>query len=354
LREGDIIMVETNRCLLVAASICTAAAVLLTGSTAAVAAIPPPEGGVQLPPAATPSTVLVEDLPADEPDSASPDEQSADSPPSSPRIVQIEKSWIETWALGGRRPLSQAGPPRSDNRDCEEPNGPAEHESRCDENRPDGSTPRIMIFGGERRDEQMRSSRDPRERPRSKQADEHWPEIRMILKSYNDLIEFYETQGQQEQAEQALRERIDVCSKLAELRMLAEFDGPGAAMQEYYRYIDRPDRALELDLHNMDREIEHLEREKADVEAQIARLSGQYDILERRIDELRERLDQRAAELAAIQEQMHPQDSDDADSDDDEPADLENDPAPPKRQMKETALTALPVISLRLLTLFLL
>jgi len=342
-RKGDNIMIETTRRLLAVASICAATAVLLTASTAEATAIPPPEGGIQLPPTETTSPVLVGDFSGDNVPTSS-----GQPTPAPPRIVQVEKSWIETWAVGGRRPLSQAGPPRPDNQAWGNKEDPSERESTCDADQPEGSPPRIIIFGDEHRDEAKQTPR--KHRQKREQGGEQWPEIRMILKSYNDLIEFYETQGHEEQAEQVLRERIDVCSKLAELRMLAEFDGPGAAMQEYYRYIDRPDRAIELDLHNMEREIDHLERERADLEAQISRLSGQYDILERRIDELRDRHEQRTDELSDLQAQPEARDEDDEDA-----AEMDGETAPPRKQrIREAAMTALQDISLRLLSALLL
>ncbi|HVP13702.1 MAG TPA: hypothetical protein VMV94_21180 [Phycisphaerae bacterium] len=145
-------------------------------------------------------------------------------------------------------------------------------------------------------------------------------EINLLLKSFDDLVEFYEEQGRWADKEQALRQRIEICRKLAELRMLAEADGPGAAMQEFYRSIHRPDRALELDLHNLGRELDRLAQKGAELDAEMARLAARRDLLERKMSELNERRDQRLSELSDMQkrlrmEQADPDDADDEDED---------------------------------------
>jgi hypothetical protein len=338
--------------------------------------IPPPEEGIELPAQQTLPAADVDDPPEADADAVSTDEadeSAAESEEPSPRIVQVEKSWIETWAVGGRHPVVEAGPPRSDRRGCDEMGGPDKEgrdgERRCKREcnreergkRSDESEPREPLLDGDCREEKRDASRDRRERRRDREGDEQWPEVRMILKSYNALIEFYENQGREEDMEQALKERIDICAKLAELRMLAEFDGPGAAMQEYYRYMDRPDRALELDIHNMERDIDRMEQEKAEAEAEMARLSSRCDILEGKIDELRERYERRVDELSGLQEEVGAREADDGASehkqgvDEDEAAGAKDGAAPTKgHQMKKAAVTALRSMSFRLLTVFLL
>lgn len=292
-------MIQTSRRDLAIASICAAAAILLAASSAAATAIPPPESGIDLTPhpALTAVTPAADATAATESSSAT--EQQADSSPSAPRIVQVERSWIETWAVGGRNPLAEAEPPRK----------------------------------------QMA-------KPRTKRCDKAWPEIGMILKGYDALIEFYETQGRETEAEQTLKDWIDVCTKIAELRMLAESDGPGAAMREYYRYIHRPDRAVKLDLRSMEKEIDRLERARAEVEARIARLSREHESLDRKLHELNARRERRMAELEELQEAATLNDDG---QEGDEPA---NDPAPSKERRRRSAASAvLQSVSLRLVTM---
>lgn len=253
------------------------------------------------------------------------------------RIVQVKKTVLETWALGDG---PRAGCGDADDEDDE---SAARDDRDCRDEPQHGGPPaergrqfRIILRGDDHQAEAVKPSPCRPDKPicaetcpkagqpckeeprRAKHESGQWKEVNLLLKSYNELIEFYEEQDRPRDKERALRERIDLCQKLAELRMLAEFDGPGAAMQEYYRFTDRPDRAIELDLHAIERELDDLARQQADLDGEMARLAGRREFIEGKLGELNERREQRMEELSELQEQEEADKAQDKDDDEDE------------------------------------
>jgi hypothetical protein len=288
------------------------------------------------PPSADAIAAMQQQATADCASSRPPDDDACLSEPSQgPRIIQIRKSWVESWAVGDDQDPPD-GPPQAENRrPGVRDDGPQNGGRANNGDWPDRTErPKVLLFSDDRRIEKVGPSprgldrpvppspavRQDDDRRPDKQDRGPWTEISQLLKSFNDLIDFYEEQGRWEDKERALKQRIDICRKLAELRLLAETDGPGAAMQEFYRSIHRPDRALELDLHNIERELDKLAQKSAELEAEMARLAGRRDLLERKMGELNDRREQRSIELDDLHEQMENQQAGDDEDDDDEDA----------------------------------
>jgi chromosome segregation ATPase len=122
----------------------------------------------------------------------------------------------------------------------------------------------------------------------------------LALENLDDLIDFYEEQGRVDDMEAALRKRVELALKLGELHALAEYLGPMAAIREYYVSIDRPDRALEHELHGTAREIGRVKHEMADLDSHIAKLTTRREALERELDELHGRQAQLHADLRGL------------------------------------------------------
>ncbi|MFH1417226.1 MAG: hypothetical protein ABII12_02950 [Planctomycetota bacterium] len=125
----------------------------------------------------------------------------------------------------------------------------------------------------------------------------------MALDNLDDLINFYEEQDRIEDTEQALQKRVELSMKLAELQALAQHVGPDAAIREYYRYVNRPDRALEHDLRRTEQEIQETTRLMGDLHAGIARLTSRHETLEQHRQELAERREHLHAQLLDLHSQ---------------------------------------------------
>ncbi len=317
-------MIQTSRRDLAIASICAAAAIQLAASSAAATAIPPPEDGIDLTPHPAPTAVIPDGCGTAETGPLSASEQRADPSPSAPRIVRVERSWIETWAVGeGVWPAGAALPSNRWNQAA----------SKAFKSAGEGVAGRLgfLCKHGERF--WMRRCGEAR------------PEVGMILRGAEALIYLYERQSSLTDAEELPEGRIDVCDKIIGLRMVSEFQASGTAIRECCGDAARRGRALVRNIRETEKEIDRFQLEKAEVEEHIRRLGEKRAILKRKIDELRERREHQAAELHGIRQQMETRNSGESEScaraDDSEP------PANP--QANKTKRKALQTLSLRLL-----
>ena len=305
------------------AVICAVLVVLAIAVLSAKGAVPPPSADAIL--------AMQQQATVDPASSSPPTDEPclSEQTPHEAQVIQIKKAWVESWAVGERQdrpdgPSDEAngGPDLFDDAPPDRGHNSAEgrrdqpertkvlifRDDRCDEN--------VDCLPGEQ-DPSLPGLRSENRRPDQRERGP-WAEVNLLLKSFNDLIDFYDEQGRWGDKERTLKERIGICRKLAELRMLAQTDGPGAAMQEFYRSVGRRDRAIELDLHNIEQQLDRLEQESAALDAEIARLASRSELLEHKRSELKDRLEQRAIELSLLHQQMEEEQADCDDEGDDE------------------------------------
>jgi len=114
-------------------------------------------------------------------------------------------------------------------------------------------------------------------------------EVKVALQNMEALIAFYEEHERWEDMERILEQRVEVPLRMAELRVLGEHFGPKAAMREYYRATDRPERAIELELAGIEQAAGKLAARKASLDARLAQLQHRREQLEHQTGKLHER-----------------------------------------------------------------
>jgi len=101
-----------------------------------------------------------------------------------------------------------------------------------------------------------------------------------VVEALTHLAQFHMEQGNNEAAAEALERRVDLLMKVAELHGLIEHVSPAAAMAEFYRFTDRPDRAAQIERQAQAQEIAELERRLSELRARQHMLELERERLE--------------------------------------------------------------------------
>ncbi len=126
-------------------------------------------------------------------------------------------------------------------------------------------------------------------------------EVELALRAMDELARFYTERDRFEEAERILQKRVQLPLRLVEMRMLADQVGPQKALQHFYRRTDQPDRAIDLELEQIDHQVRRMREAIDGVESEMTNLGRHRETLERRLHEAEERREQ----LHAEREEFH-------------------------------------------------
>ena len=110
-----------------------------------------------------------------------------------------------------------------------------------------------------------------------------------VVEALTHLAQFHMEQGNNEAATEALERRIHLLMKVAELHGLIDHVSPAAAMAEFYRFTDRPDRAAQIERQEQAHKITELESRLSEIKARQHMLESEREQLQGTLHRLQDR-----------------------------------------------------------------